>query len=585
MLAGLYRKYLKRHLFRKLLLAIGISLFTLFCVLGFVTYNSFYVLLSEREQELLAALTEKTRDKLHETYLQFKRENLSLYPSNPQLSGINEYFLPRNVPTPADGRRKLLESIYFSDVLKTMLKRNPASFGYVLYRLEDRATFMETRNGISYALSPGWNFSEFFSRFPKSYQFPFVGTARIFSHAEHAGIYFVSPIFELDNLNRDKVLGYFMLVLDSDAILETFNPKRTEDYRLVIRYGDSLLFDSAAPNPLFPDDARDVLTFTAATPDAPFIVQGYKKRNAVFDKLNAITARSVIVLGTVWLVSLAAIFFIQKMFVSRLHKVAQHFKKVQIDPFTGPLEIDGEDEIADLAERFNRMAEELKNYINKVYISDLQKRNAEYYALKMQINPHFLYNTLESLRMYAITRNQPFLADKLYTLGRLYRWLLKSDRDLVPLQEELRHTEHYLELLMIGKSNPVEFCVDCEPDPSKVLVLKFSFQPIIENAIKHGKLELVPEPLIRVKIEMREHLRIEIYNNGEGLSSGEYEKLKRELQSSGQLHDNHMGLKNIHKRIQSYFGNDYGLDVPPAQSGFRVVMTMPVRFDDEKTEG
>ncbi|WP_165972297.1 sensor histidine kinase [Paenibacillus piri] len=473
----------------------------------------------------------------------------------------------------------MLESIYFSDLIETMLKRNPGALGYVLYRLEDEQIFAGSKGDDQF--NPQMDFHSFFSHFPKSYSFPFIGLKEgIFKDQASSNIYVISPIMDLDHIDKNDVLGYFMMILDNASIFHTFHEDPTLDYRLDLKKQNWTMLDSSLSDRMDEQEQTGFLVHQAKTPDYndyQFQVTGYKNKNAIRARLNTVTFVSILILGTVWCISLISIYLIQKIVVTRIHKLTRHFKKVQTDPFTGPVEVGGKDEISDLAARFNQMTAELQKYIDKVYIADIQKRNAEYYALKMQINPHFLYNTLESLRMYAIARQQPFLSNKLYSLGRLYRWLLKSDNDLIPIEEEITHTEYYLELLMLGKSNPIELRVDSKLDVAEYKVLKFILQPIIENAIIHGKLENVENPFIRLTIYRQDHLVIEIYNNGLRLSEDEQASLQKKLQTSEHFHNDHLGLKNIHERIKSYFGHDYGLQVEPvfSENGFCVSLRLP----------
>jgi two-component system sensor histidine kinase YesM len=575
MLFNWYRRWIGRYIFRKLNLGIGILLLTVFVMLGFLTYNSFYKLLEEREQDLLNIRTENMRAEVNTIITQLKQETFSLYPINGEVQGTYSYFIPGNIPSSNDPQQMQAERNYFNALLSYMLQRNPQALSMIMYRNADRSLFTKAR-GPSAVFDKEFDYASFFASLPADYEFPYIGKLQgIFSNIDRPLIYFINPIFEYNNIRYDNVNGYFMLLVDSKTLIDMFHSENNGDERLLIGKSDQVLLDSLNSWKLI---GKDILSKKITMKNYGLDITGMTSKASIQAKLSQISLLLIIVLLCTWIGSIGLIHYFLKFVIRRLKLMTRHFKKVQMNPFTEPMTVTGGDEIADLIDRFNRMTSQLQEHINRVYISDIQKSNAEYLALKMQINPHFLYNTLESLRMQAVINKQPVIADKLYYLGKLYRWILKTEEDEIPIEEELQYTRYYLDLFMMGKSRQIGLETEAELDLNELYIPKFSLQPIVENAILHGELEKVQEPLIRLKIRIEGDFQIiEIINNGKGMEMAEQLRINDQLHSFKVFQKEHLGLKNIHERIRAFYGESYGLFVLPTkpEEGFAVYMKLP----------
>ena len=170
----------------------------------------------------------------------------------------------------------------------------------------------------------------------------------------------------------------------------------------------------------------------------------------------------------VWLVVALAVaaLVIGSMFFSRkltqpIRTIMQHMGEVESGDFTGRIPVTGNDELSDLTERFNQMSAELDTYTKQVYLSKIKQTEAELNALKSQIYPHFLYNTLEVIRMTAVGRNDPMVADMIEALSDQIRYVIGTVNDLVPLGREVDILTKYIYLLNCRFSNKVTFSYDC----------------------------------------------------------------------------------------------------------------------------
>jgi two-component system sensor histidine kinase YesM len=580
LMMSLYRKWIGQFIFRKLNLGIGAALLIVFLLLGLVVYNNFYSILEKKEIELLTFRTEKLQIQLIDIIERFKYDTVNIYQdtgSNMQKS-VYELFLPDNIPSDMENTQAITEQYYIKNVLTHMLSRNPYASAVLMYRLQDERLFFESQQQ-KYRINPTYSFEQFFDSFPKAYRHPYFGSSdELLTRADRM-LYIVNPIYNPLSIHPEKVYGYHLVALNTRTLTNEFD-SQSSDYRLIIKQNDGLLLDSRPDGHSELNLANDLISrLTIDKYNIEIIGISYKSN--LQSRLSDIAVRILIILGLSWLVCIIIIHLIQRIIVGRFHQMSMHFKKVQRNPFTHLMPVNGEDEISDLIIRFNRMTEELQNHINQVYVAEIRKRNAEFIALKTQIHPHFLYNTLESLRMQAVISEQPFLAEKIYHLGRLYRWMLQPNDDLISVQEELAHSSYYLELLMLGKSNRIELQVISELNLENCFMLKFTLQPIIENAIQHGKLEQYDKPIITIEIKRESNLLIiEIHNNGQSITPEEYSQLQLLLQTANTFPGQHLGLKNIHERIKHYYGNEYGLSLPEIQlesQPFRLLMIFPYK--------
>lgn len=573
-------KWFGRSIFRQLNAWIGLALLFIFFTLGFITYYNYYHLIQIREQELLNYRTQKVRDDLQQTLEQFKRETVSLYNTRTSnvSQGLNRYFLPPNIPSPDEASKQYEQLMDIRNYLTTVLNRNPNVVDISFYRLTDKQTFRVGQLDPNYSID-----DSFFIGLPRTFQFPFIGTMNMkqLGSTEKPYLYIVSPIFDIEAIKDNKVYGYFTIVLNPQLFYRYFQNGHGSDGRLMVYHENKLLLDShkldAKPQTAKTDGQ---LVSETSLKDYGIKIVGMESKNDVRSTLTKIQLTISAILLFTWLICLFVISSIQRFMTRRMNLLLAHFKKMQMDPFVEPLTDNGKDEISFLVNRFNQLTSQLQEYINRITSVTLQKHNAEFYALKMQINPHFLFNTLESLRMQAISQKHVSLGDKLYILGKLFRWILKSDKEIIPIAEELQFVENYLDLYNLGKSNRIELEVSSALDLTRYDMLKFSFQPIIENAIQHGELDKMEEPLIRIRVyNEHQYQYIEILNNGLSASAETIAWLSKDLEMPYEImRDNHLGLKNVHERIRSYYGADYGLHIIPAEDGFSfgVMIRLPL---------
>lgn len=247
-----------------------------------------------------------------------------------------------------------------------------------------------------------------------------------------------------------------------------------------------------------------------------------------------------------------------------------------------------EDEIGILAEGFNNMAEELEEYIKKVYVAEIRQRDAELDALKSQIKPHYLYNTLEVIRMTALEHDDKETSRMVESLSKQLKYLIGYNSDRVPLKREIENIREYFYIMRIRYENRIRLEVSIGEDVMEASIIKLSLQPIVENAVKHGLRPKKGSGIVRIEARSQSgFLEITVMDDGVGMSEKKLEELTGSLsQEEMGMHTEegwqHVGIKNAYDRIKKNFGPDYGLEIMSTEgTGTVIVYTLPLVFEDD----
>ena len=234
--------------------------------------------------------------------------------------------------------------------------------------------------------------------------------------------------------------------------------------------------------------------------------------------------------------------------------------------------VNGTSEIEALSDSFGHMVVRIQRLMEKVRQEEISLRKTELNALQAQINPHFLYNTLDSIAWMCEEGRNAEAVEMVNTLARLFRISISKGHELIPLKDELKHAESYLKIQKFRYGNQFTYEVDADETCLPYLCNKITIQPIIENAIYHG-FQMVDEGVIHISIQHKdEDILICVEDNGVGMTEEHCrEILKREPNDRTGI-----GIKNVNDRIRIYFGEKYGLHISSRlDEGTRVEILIP----------
>jgi len=278
---------------------------------------------------------------------------------------------------------------------------------------------------------------------------------------------------------------------------------------------------------------------------------------------------------------LASVYFFKHILspLSRLARLSRSFEPGR--PLTNDLKAKRKDEIGLLNDAFIEMTQRLNQTIHDKYELELKHKEAELTILHSQINPHLLYNTLESIFWRTTIEGNEESAEMIRDLSLLMRIGLSRGKTLIPISEELHHIEAYIRLQM--KRNNYSFRTDWDVDEEarSCLIPKVVLQPLVENAILHGIRKMDGEGRLWISIrKTEEEIAVSIEDNG--YKSADVARLNEIV--SGKIEGEGYGISNVNKRIKLHFGENYGLQYEKrAEGGTRVVMSLPA-FSEEPSD-
>lgn len=287
----------------------------------------------------------------------------------------------------------------------------------------------------------------------------------------------------------------------------------------------------------------------------------------------------------VLVISISIIYFKLKNLSERMNNIITSMDEVKAGNLDIRINItDDKDELNYIATQFNNMCRDLKKYIEISYLAEMNKREAELskkkaemLSLQSKINPHFLYNTLESIRMRAISNGNREVGRMLFLLGNLFRNQLKED-DVITIGKEIIYCKEYLELFKFRYDDKFNYYIDCEEELLNKEIIKFVLQPLVENYTVHGiRREDYDNELYIHIFKYDNNIKIVIEDNGVGIDKNriiEINKRIREKDFSGKS----IGIANTHERIMLLYGEGYGIRVDEEfESGTRIILDIPMR--------
>ncbi|WP_337102717.1 sensor histidine kinase [Paenibacillus sp. YIM B09110] len=267
--------------------------------------------------------------------------------------------------------------------------------------------------------------------------------------------------------------------------------------------------------------------------------------------------------GLLLLIALSLIYYkFAASMAKRVIRLTKHINRLNPGRPTTFKGETGNDEIGGLIQSYNAMIELNNELFHKAHRLEMMKKDAEYKMLEAQIRPHFLYNTLESMRMLAKINGDHQVADMAYTLGELLRYSI-TKKNPVTLQDEVVHLQRYISIQKIRMESRLVFeYEDNGVDLGSLVCPKFLLQPIVENCIIHGISGLRRTGIVRLEITRGERIMtITISDNGVGIPEDELWKLRARLDSPMLEIEGGIGLHNVNERIKAFYGEGSGLSV------------------------
>ena len=405
--------------------------------------------------------------------------------------------------------------------------------------------------------------------------------------------------------SKEDLLGYIMVEMNLAGIASLFSGSRslgTVDNYLLTASGETILHSGGAKDAL-PSDVLAKLGEYGPEGNASFWKDG---RYYVISRLSTVDwyvvfindyqsiltpviyclkiAICVILVGVLilFLVIYVLTKRIGKQFddlVTRISSYDGSGKSLPLHPSKIPREI------FSIHEKFEEMTEHINCLIQQVYVATLLKQQMQMEVLMNQINPHFLYNTLQVIQTKAVLEGNRELEDMIFSLGRMLRYSMDQQESHVTIEKELKYIQDYIMFYKERFPNLFTYEIRCPKALRKFYTVKFVLQPVVENCFKHAFANRKQGGRIEIAVEEEaDGIRFDVTDNGSGIDPDSLLKLRKSLQEEPDI-PCHIGLANTHKRIRLAYGSQYGITITSCAMEGTKISILIARDDDSHSSG
>ena len=316
---------------------------------------------------------------------------------------------------------------------------------------------------------------------------------------------------------------------------------------------------------MFGEDGYDV--FWSQNTKSSFVICKIVPQTGVGMLIKEAVGTPIILLA-VLLIGLCPIFlFISKVITDPLHRLTIAMEKFQQGDFTQKISIESQDELGMVAGCFNKMVENIKELIDTNYVMALQEKESELNALQAQINPHFLYNTLDALYWKAVESENKEMEEDILALSNLFRLLLGQGKAMLTLCEEKSLIEAYLHVQKMRFSKRLEYEIRISDDIDEVVIPKLILQPFVENAVVHGFENVETKCLLTVEgHELKDkpgYIEFRVKDTGNGMTQEQLADIWKtaETKQYASQRIGHYAIRNVKERLELKYHGDYILEI------------------------
>lgn len=287
-----------------------------------------------------------------------------------------------------------------------------------------------------------------------------------------------------------------------------------------------------------------------------------KVTDTLQDQIKRFMVVCSVLIGVLIIVVAVSAVMIVSGIIQPISQLNQATEKIAQGDFNARAQADSEDEVAELAVSFNKMAGSMQSLIDKVKEDERKMRKADLRLLQEQIQPHFLYNTLDTI-VWLIESNEPDEAvTMVVTLSDFFREILSKGKEFISIKEEEKHISSYLQIQEMRYRDILEYDIQLDQVIYKYQILKLTLQPVVENALYHGIKYKRAKGCIHIHGEKEgDIIRLTVRDDGVGMDEDELEQLRQQIEKPCQETEKGFGLANVNERIHMYFGPEYGMKI------------------------
>ena len=408
----------------------------------------------------------------------------------------------------------------------------------------------------------------------------------------------------INSVVTQRTLGYLVMYVDSDFFLDTLADVQSVmggELCLIDREGLVLAGRESAPTNVVMDMTHEAFaesySFNAYKLDGQSVYRAASERmengwrivatvpvQAYEREIISLRNLTLLITMVLFLLTILCAWQVSGSISQPIQNLTQAMTRFGGGDLTVRYATTAKDEVGLCAEAFSKMAENIGQLIEKVYAEQLMKRDAELKTLRMQINPHFLYNTLDTINWMARTSGNTDICVMVKSLGDLMRATINGG-DFISIRDEMKSLGNYLTIQEYRYKDKFQTIFEIAPDTEELYIPKMILQPLVENAIYHGIEPLFEPGWIKITTVRKEHLlQIEVSDNGAGMSEETVQQLlngqDNNLSGRGSI-----GVQNVIKRVKKLYGENYGLTITSDfGEGTTIHMDLPATFKIKESD-
>ncbi|TYS40771.1 cache domain-containing sensor histidine kinase [Bacillus infantis] len=300
----------------------------------------------------------------------------------------------------------------------------------------------------------------------------------------------------------------------------------------------------------------------------------------------ALIGRTIFLIGLVAIIIGIVVIWISTHYIVKpLNQLRLVMDEVEKDNFHVQVQIDRKDELGRVGDSFNKMMNKINNLISDIYQKDINEKEAQLRALRAQINPHFLYNTLDAINWMAQFDKTDEVSKMTIALSRLLKTSISNNKEYIRLEEEAKYIDDYMTIQKIRFQDKIHYSMQIDEAANKCLVPKLILQPIVENAMIHGLEKKLENGYLLIKGYVKNDLlHIQIIDNGVGMDERTMSSLLKGVYvNRDENKGTGNGILNVQNRIKLLFGREYGLKIDSNENvGSVFELTLPVHREGYK---
>lgn len=349
---------------------------------------------------------------------------------------------------------------------------------------------------------------------------------------------------------------------------------------------EGITFNRADVNTVKPDNKNDIIFygfFNDKNAVSDWKLVSVVSSETMLKDISGIVKYAILICTVIVVIAIIFVLLFANKLTKRLKMLVRNMAKIRDGKFDVFVEHEEKDEIGELSKSFKNMVDRINNLINEVYLLDIKKKEAEINALQSQINPHFLFNTMESIRMDLWDKQCYETSEVIQKFSELLRISINWGNDIISIKQEIDLIETYLKIQKYRYDDKFEYEINIAEDLYSHSIPKFTLQPLVENAIYHGIEMKKGKGMLRIYSQTSENqLKIIILDDGVGMNEETLTSIREHIYSEhAETGRTRVGIRNVHQRLILLYGVGYGVFIESVEDQWtKVEVLLPSNGKD-----